>query len=430
MLVAILLVWLMISNSAAGSQCGTTFQQIPSPESATANDSLSHLAALSDGTAWAIGSQAGAPAVPLLLYFDGDAWSAQPLPAEVAGMYFGTSCSTPEGDVWLAGSRAFSVYEVEVIYLRARGGVIDRIDHVFHLRAPIAMSATSASDVWALTGAGDVMHFDGFDWTVTDVPASFSTLMYAKGIYAAGPTDVWAVGYGGNMRGQYIGYAQHWDGSSWTTVSTPFDGQQVTFFRGVDGSAPDDVWIVGYINYSQTIALHWDGSAWTQSPSPPSDAPLQEVSVLAPDDAWATPYSLNDTNVLFHWDGNAWNETDPLAAPGGAAVRWAGLAKAGSCDLWATSSYSSGTGNHALIGKRSPVAPEAEPMLISVPVLTNGLFHFEISGSAGNTVAVECSTNMVDWISVTNLTILDGSISFTSTESSDAHQFYRLREEE
>jgi hypothetical protein len=204
-------------------------------------------------------------------------------------MAFSASCSTPDGDVWLAGTRPYTVYDVEVILLRARGGVIDRIDHVFHPRAPVSMSATSANDIWVLTSENDIIHFDGSDWTEMIVPKLFLLHNHAKDLYAARPDDVWALGYGGDQRGEYIGYVHHWDGASWTAVPTPFEGQDQTFFRGIDGSAANDVWIVGYINYSQTVALHWDGNTWGEQPGPASNAPLLNVAVLAPDDVWATP---------------------------------------------------------------------------------------------------------------------------------------------
>lgn len=153
------------------------------------------------------------------------------------------------------------------------------------------------------------------------------------------------------------------DGSSWTTVSTPFDGQRSTFFRDVDGSASDDVWIVGYINYSITIALHWDGNSMTQVPGPPSEAPFQKVAVLAPDDAWATPYSLTAGNVFFHWDGNLWSETAPIELPEATTVSWRGLAKAGPCDVWAVGSYSIDTTHHTLVARLQPGEVTVEPII-------------------------------------------------------------------
>jgi hypothetical protein len=361
--VMVFLVGLAISNPLAASQCGV-FGQIPTPDPATADGPVSHLAALSDGTAWAVGSQSGET---VLLYFDGLNWSAQLLLPEVQGIAFSDSTSTPNGDVWLTGTRSHDVYNVEVLFMRMREGEVGRIDSILSPRAPIDISASSSSDVWALTTAGDIIQFDGSTWGEMDVPAPFQRL-YPKGIYAAGDDDVWVVGYGGNGRGEYIGYVQHWDGGSWSTVPTPFEGLRNHFFRGVDGSGSNDVWIVGYINYSQTIALHWNGTDWTERPGPPSDAPFLDVAALKPGDAWATAYSQADAQLIYHWDGNAWRGMAPLTPPEGSTPLWRGLAKAGSCDLWSTASYTIGSENRALIARLQPGVEEATVFVQGVTV--------------------------------------------------------------
>lgn len=341
--------------AGAAVPCGT-FQQIPTPNPGTTGNSLVHLAANSDGTAWAVGSLSGPATEPLLLYYDGSAWAQFPLPAEVEGIAFSSSGSTPDGDVWLAGTRAYTVYERELFFLRARGGAIDRIDRVLAAGAPLDLTATSASDVWALTATGSVIHFDGSGWTERSVPAAFSRLLYPRGIYAAGPEDVWIVGYGGNQRGEYRGYAQHWDGSSWSSVATPVDGQRSVFFRDIDGSASNDIWIVGYFNYSSTLALHWNGSAWVQEPGPPSDAPFAEVATLALDDAWAAPYSLTADRTMFHWDGAAWGEVPGVEIPDASTIAWRALSKAGPCDVWATGSYYIDPSHYPLVARLVPGA--------------------------------------------------------------------------
>jgi hypothetical protein len=241
--------------------------------------------------------------------------------------------------VWITGTRAYSVYERELFFMRARDGAIDRIDVVLSAGAPFALSATSSSDIWALTATNAVIHFDGSDWTQTDVPLPFLTLNYPESIYAAGPDDVWIVGYGGDHRGEYKGYVQHWDGSSWNSVSTPVTGQPVTFLRDIDGSAADNIWIVGHVNYSHHLSLHWDGSTWSLQDGPVSDAPLAQVVVLAPNDAWAAPYSLTAGFSFYQWDGSVWHERTSSDIPGATTTAWRGLAKVGACDVWATGSF-------------------------------------------------------------------------------------------
>ena len=111
----------------------------------------SNIAALADGTAWAMGLSAGASFTPALYYFDGISWSDYPSPSEIDGFVFGASGTTPDGDAWFAGTRAYSVYEIEIAFIRMRNGSIDRIDtRLYSGGAPIDISASTATEVWAL----------------------------------------------------------------------------------------------------------------------------------------------------------------------------------------------------------------------------------------------------------------------------------------
>lgn len=58
------------------------------------------------------------------------------------------------------------------------------------------------------------------------------------GVFGFGADDVWAVGAESTVL--------HWDGSSWTKLSTPFDGaSDKPRLLAVWGSSPDDVWVAG-----------------------------------------------------------------------------------------------------------------------------------------------------------------------------------------
>jgi len=58
------------------------------------------------------------------------------------------------------------------------------------------------------------------------------------GVYGFAEDDVWAVGAASTVI--------HWDGTSWTKISTPFDdATEKPSLRAIWGSAPTDVWIAG-----------------------------------------------------------------------------------------------------------------------------------------------------------------------------------------
>jgi hypothetical protein len=47
-------------------------------------------------------------------------------------------------------------------------------------------------DIWAV-GSGDILHWNGADWSASTSGASLNLL----GVWGSGPGDVWAVGYAG-----------------------------------------------------------------------------------------------------------------------------------------------------------------------------------------------------------------------------------------
>ena len=194
----------------------------------------------------------------------------------------------------------------------------------------LAMTATSANDVWAIGGlatdAGQGFdlfeHFDGSAWTATTVPAGGSL----DGASADATNDAWAVGFNGGT------FAMHWDGTNWTIVATPNVGEGPNKFYAVLALASNDAWAVGSSTplaapqQSATLTLieHWDGTSWTVVPSPN-----------------VGPNSVNQSNRLFGLTANSAN------------------------DIWAFGSYfaadGSGTKRHCFctgtepIGQLSPV---------------------------------------------------------------------------
>jgi hypothetical protein len=341
----------------AAAQCAS-FAIVPTPNPGSDGNSLVAVAAVGDGTAWAAGTQSDGGSTALILHFDGSQWNEVPLPSEADGIFFTTACNTPEGDVWMIGTRPHTVYQVEVFCLRGRNGAIERTDSFLNGGGPISISATAADDVWAVSvglwpvdQGGYVQHFDGSDWSIMQLPAEFSYRNDPQAIYAAGPDDVWIAGLGGNSRAEYRGYLQHWDGSSWELVSTPFDGQELVFFESIDGSSGNGIWVAGHLNYSEDLLMHYDGSSWTHHPGTPVDEPLKQVVVAAPDNSWASPYSLMPGSPFFYWDGSSWSPDSAPEVPGAVTVNWRALSQAGQCEVWAVGSYNDGGNTHTLAAR-------------------------------------------------------------------------------
>lgn len=332
------LVMMTIQPASAVSRCGN-FEMVPMP------GRVLQIVPFEDGTASAIGYSSTGPTIQVLRHFDGETWSEQSLPSDLDGFAFGAAGGTPYGEAWFAGTRAFSVYEIEVVFMRVINGVIDRTDTTrSSFGAPIDISASASNNVWALTSAGDVFHFDGSSWDSTDVPAVFTDQqLNPKGIYSISSDDVWITGYGSVGKMADHGYVQHWDGSSWSVVSTPYDEQIYThFFRDIDGSGPNDIWIAGYDPAnSEGILLHWNGNSWTKEPEQPINVFMARVMAMEPGNAWALP--IQDSGI-FYWDSSAWTHTSDFVFPDEAVtISVRDVEKAGNCDAWVVGDYHDGT---------------------------------------------------------------------------------------
>ncbi len=111
-----------------------------------------------------------------------EAWTANVL----GGYYVVKSVWSSGLDTWAVGTgvarRTNGTWEREAI------PVTTRLERVW---------GSAADDIWAVGGAGLVLHYDGNEWTTVEVGAESQLL----GVYGAGASDVWIVGYEGVFHG-------------------------------------------------------------------------------------------------------------------------------------------------------------------------------------------------------------------------------------
>ena len=146
---------------------------------------------------------------------------------------------------------------------------------------------------------------------------------------------MWAVGsYYNTSRQQTRTLIEHWDGTSWSIVSSPNVGKgevhdnYLVGVAAVSGNA-SDIWAVGkYYNPGtphgyHTLVEHWDGTSWSVVASPDPGGPggnpiLYAVAAVSASDVWAVGFTgsrtQQQTNVL-HWDGSTWTRV-PAPSPG------------------------------------------------------------------------------------------------------------------
>ena len=104
--------------------------------------------------------------------------------------------------------------------------------------------------MWAGGGSGTLVHWDGETWSAV----STGNQLYVFGVFAPASNDVWGVGNGGNRL--------HWDGSTVTVTTEGWVG-----YDALAGTSASDIWGVGSCCWDEgkTSALlsYFDGSVWT-----------------------------------------------------------------------------------------------------------------------------------------------------------------------
>lgn len=225
--------------------------------------------------AFAVGAQSNQAST--LLEWDGRRWSeanAERLPRINLIAVTGTSAT----DVWAVGGLGSIFRLTESGWSEVRGPSSEDL---------LAVWPLSRDDAFIVGDRGTIMRFDGSQWRfmTVDDPEPFSERL--TGVYGASPEEVWAVG----DRGAILRF----DGTSWTRVQSPNLAAQ---FNGVRGTARDDVWAWG----ASGILIHFDGVEWREVPSG-TDRAL--IALWPFDRRNAVAVGLEGT-IVVRTNGGAW----------------------------------------------------------------------------------------------------------------------------
>ncbi|MFI7680571.1 hypothetical protein [Actinophytocola sp. NPDC049390] len=195
------------------------------------------------------------------------------------------------------------------------------------------MSVTSLApdDAWAVGHRTDpqglplglIEHWDGTRWTVADHPEATARGTQLLDVTAVSPTDVWAVGQVSPETGGWTDsrpLVMRYDGSAWTTVSTPEVPADRRPAKLSSVSVTDDghVWAVGLQGaaesvFGQPLILRHDGSGWQELPDPDIGDRVNVVGVYATSehDAWVVAtHGDGAPSTLLHWDGTGWQSAE------------------------------------------------------------------------------------------------------------------------
>jgi hypothetical protein len=303
---------------------GNEWSIVPSPDSSTGDNYLLGVAVAGPNDVWAVGyfdNIAGGGDQTLVERWNGNTWSIVPSPNPGPNInhLFGVAVSSPN-DVWAVG-----------LYLPPTGGSKTLVER-----------------------------WNGSVWSVVPSPDVANAINnYLNAVTVAGPGDVWAVGYY-YTPSLYRTLIEHWDGSTWSIVSSSNVGTSNNYLVGVAAVTPDDIWAVGaYINVdlgsNQTLVERWNGSAWSVVPSPnlsTHDNYLFGVAAAAlPNDVWAVGNFRGVTGASLtlteRWDGTQWSVAPSPNADAGENFL-IGVAVGSSGDAWASGYSIGGEGSTTL----------------------------------------------------------------------------------
>jgi hypothetical protein len=159
-----------------------------------------------------------------------------------------------------------------------------------------------ATDLW-YAQYGQVLHYDGTQWTTAAVTEAFT-------IGGASTSDLWT------------GYhkLQHWDGKAWSSAYLIAGSPAPGNILSIGASSSTDVHAVGNdgTQTAGSFAAHWDGTGWKLE-TLPSMAHSQKVWAPSPIDAFmvGSAATSNNTGVIAHWDGTKWSAmtSPPVSYP-------------------------------------------------------------------------------------------------------------------
>ena len=303
---------------------GTSWKNVKSPNPGTTKNCqnsntgnvLNAVTAVSSDDVWAVGFSFTCTALlkPMALHWDGTKWSTVPTP----------KLNTNDNSA-LNGIVAFATDNVYAVgYQPATNGAVQTL----------------------------IEHWDGSAWSVVPSPNGNSTGNVLTSISGTSPNDIWAVGTLTAPNIEVRTLALHFDGNQWTVVPTPnpVGGSSLdqNVLTSVVAVSPDDVTAVGFtlFNFSElTMVQHWDGNSWTVVSSPNQSSAfgsfntLRGVTAVNGTDLYAVGFFADSASagqqltMVLHFDGNAWTIINSPVK--GLAQQLNGVfALPGSTDVW------------------------------------------------------------------------------------------------
>jgi hypothetical protein len=196
-----------------------------------------------------------------------------------------------------------------------------------------------------------VEHFDGKKFAIVPTPdrETAPAVDFLDGISGTSASDVWAVGSSSPPGAPDQTLVEHWDGATWSIVTSPNPGNAGNILQGVAALGPRDVWAVGAEQtsatfYQRPMAIHWNGVTWTAMSLPEptgctGHSYLTAVSAVGHGGVWATGWcgsggSTPQQGYVERWNGHHWALVGSYGSlPANSQLY--GISATGPNDVWA-----------------------------------------------------------------------------------------------
>jgi len=227
---------------------GTQWNVVQTPNLiAVDNAALNGVLALASNNIYAVGYHPASNGAirTLIEHWDGTSWKvvASPNTSSTGNLLWAISATSPT-DIWAVGDRVAQNVPVKTL----------------------------------------AVHFDGIKWAVVPSPNPINTgdlsANVLSSVQAVSPTDVTAVGFIRDSATQRtLTLIERWDGTKWKVVPSPNQGQSagdLNILNGVTEVSGTDLYAAGYFENAatggqhRTMVQHFDGNSWTiiSSPAP------------------------------------------------------------------------------------------------------------------------------------------------------------------
>ena len=251
----------------------------PNPNKGKGDNELDGVAAISAHDVWAVGDAEDSffSQNTLTEHWNGTQWSIVPSPnpggAAGAPHYLYAVAAVSTNDVWAVGTDLNASNVTQTLILHWDGtswSVVPSPNVGPYANELLAVTAISTGNVWAVgdyqsvkahTPQTLVEHWNGTQWSVVSSPNPTPIDNYLLGVAAVSANNIWAVGYYESPDLLDLTLIEHWNGTHWSVVSSPNEGEANILNAVASVSGTRELWAVGsYVNTGgilQTLIEHY-----------------------------------------------------------------------------------------------------------------------------------------------------------------------------